>query len=95
MKDFKGTPGQWYIQKFPDGSMFWVKSDHNPVVHYGTDILAEDFGDHNGYPEAQRMADAQLIANAPQLLHLAMMVANDPDSPFQGRANVLLNQILE
>jgi hypothetical protein len=29
--------------------------------------MGEDFGDHNGYPLEQRLADAELIASAPSL----------------------------
>jgi hypothetical protein len=72
--EFKGTPGPWRIQfmdpENPEESDFWVKSDHNPVVHYGTDIMAEDFGEHNGYPREQRLADAHLIAASQDLLQM-------------------------
>lgn len=63
----KFTPGPWYIQTMPDGNFSWVKSDYNPKVHYGTDILAEDHGEHNGYPEEQYKADLRLISKAPDM----------------------------
>jgi hypothetical protein len=71
MEEFKGTPGNWYVQfmdKDNPDTEFWVKSDVNPKVHYGTDIMCDDYGDHNGYPREQRLADAKLIAAAPELL---------------------------
>ena len=71
------TPGPWYIQFMEPndpGSDFWVKSDHNEVVHYGTDILCDDYGDHNGYPREQRMADAALIAEAPAFYDLCKKI---------------------
>jgi hypothetical protein len=48
-------------------SEFWVKSDHNEVVHYGTDILCEDYGEHVGYPREQRLGDAHLSAASKDL----------------------------
>jgi len=70
MEKLNYTPGDWYIQfmeKDNPESDFWVKSDINPVVHYGTDILAEDYGEHNGYPREQRLADAKLVAASPKM----------------------------
>jgi hypothetical protein len=79
MKKFKGTPGKWYVQfmdKENPESDFWVKSDENPKVHYGTDIMQDDYGEHNGYPREQRLADAKLIAESPELLkQLTVMTA--------------------
>ena len=75
----KHTQGEWYIQfmdKNDPNSDFWIKSDTNPVVHYGTDIMCEDYGEHNGYPREQRMADAKLRKAAPELLRLAYAVVN-------------------
>lgn len=66
--NWKGTKGEWriaFMSGLPeDEADFWVKSDVNEVVHYGTDIMQDDFGDHNGYPRQQRMEDAKLIADA-------------------------------
>lgn len=69
--DTKYTKGNWYV-KFMDekdpNSDFWVKSNENSKVCYGTDIMCDDYGEHNGYPREQRLADAKLIAAAPDLL---------------------------
>lgn len=73
---FKITPGPWRIQFMPGESLddgfptFWVKSDQNNVSGYGTDILADDYGEHNGYPKEQRYADAILVSAAPDMLEL-------------------------
>jgi len=77
--EFKGTPGEWYI-KFMDkndpDSDFWVKSDSNDVVHYGTDIMCEDYHEGNGYTREQRMADAKIIiASKPMLKALLELQA--------------------
>lgn len=72
MENFKGTPGPWYIQFMGDdedlSNDFWIKSDHNKVVNYGTYILCDDYGEHNGYTAEQRYNDGKLIAAAPELL---------------------------
>ena len=73
MEALNHTPGDWYIQfmnRDDEESDFWVKSDENPVVHYGTDIMAEDYGEHNGYPREQRLADAKLIAASPKMYEM-------------------------
>jgi hypothetical protein len=82
MTKFKGTQGKWYIQFMGDDPKedFWVKSDVNDVVHYGTDIMAEDFGPQNGYTREQRMADAKAIAQVPEMVKLLeRMVAKSED----------------
>ena len=58
MNEFKGTPGPWKIMSdSPEG--FEIESEHESsfwaFVSYDT-------------PEAERMANAQLIAAAPELL---------------------------
>lgn len=51
-------------------NMFFVEADNNnmPELGYGIEIIMEDFGDHSGYIREQRLADALLIAAAPELL---------------------------
>ncbi len=43
MSEFKGTKGKWEIKYMPDQSDFWVNSDYNEVVDYGTDIMCDDY----------------------------------------------------
>jgi len=69
-ENLKHTEGPWRIQFMADDETedFWVKSDFNEVTGYGTDILCDDFGNHVGYTREQRLADAKLIAAAPDML---------------------------
>ena len=69
MSKTQHTPGKWriaFMEPNDPESDFWVKSDSNDVVPYGTDILCEYYGEHNGYPREQRLADAELVASAPE-----------------------------
>lgn len=59
----------------------FVKSDHNDVVDYGTDILCDDHGDHNGYPDEQYIADLKLVAAAPELLEAHDSIFNKLQDP--------------
>lgn len=70
----KHTPGEWKVRFMggPDDGEndFFVEAKNNnkPELGYGIEILGDDYGDHNGYPREQRLADAQLIACAPEML---------------------------
>lgn len=92
MSEFKGTLGNWYIQHH--GRNFWIKSDINPVVHYGTDIMCEDYGEHNGYPREQRLADAQLIVTAKSLLDFLTELIEDDAicGEYRYKAEDLINK---
>jgi len=67
--EFKGTKGEWKVRFFnpeePSRGFFVEAPNQNkPELDYGIEILMEDFGEHNGYPLEQRLADAHLIADA-------------------------------
>ena len=69
----KHTPGPWKIRYYraeiPEmGFFIEAKNNNKPELGYGIEIMQEDFGEHNGYPLKQRIADAKLIAAAPELL---------------------------
>jgi hypothetical protein len=69
--EFNGTKN-WRIRhdspNDPD-SFFFVEADLGKDGHYPRiEVMQEDFGDHNGYDRATRMADAKLIISAPLLL---------------------------
>ena len=66
MKDLGITKGEWRIRLFPDGDDFFVEAPNlnKPQLGYGIEIMQDDFGEHNGYPREQRLADAILIADA-------------------------------
>ena len=83
----KFTPGPWYIQTMPNDNFSWVKSDYNSVVHYGTDILAEDHGEHNGYPHEQYMADARLVSKAPEMYDYIFNVMGVLKTIYDGRSS--------
>lgn len=72
--DTKHTPAPWVIRfmdnRSPENGFFVeAKNNNKPELPYGIEIMMDDFGDHNGYPLSQRLADAKLIAAAPDLLH--------------------------
>ena len=68
------TPAKWKIRfhggKDDGENDFFVEAKNNnmPQLSYSIEILGDDYGDHNGYPRCQRLADAKLIAAAPDLL---------------------------
>lgn len=89
MKD-KHTPTPWKVRFFggkDDGeNMFFVEAINNnkPELGYGIEILQEDFGEHNGYPREQRLADAKLIAAAPEMLAALQNIANGQFGELKG-----------
>lgn len=71
--DTKHTPGPWMVrfmnEDLPeDGFFVEAKNNNMPELGYGIEIMMEDFGEHNGYPFHQRLADAILISQSPDLL---------------------------
>lgn len=65
--EFKGTKGEWSVRFMTgsdDGENDFFIHAPNEKLSYGTEIMMEDFGEHNGYPRKQRLADAELIAEA-------------------------------
>lgn len=60
----------WRIRHV-DESMFFIEADlpnakengHYPRI----EVMQEDYGDHNGYTNEIRMADAKLIVAAPKM----------------------------
>jgi hypothetical protein len=60
----------WRIRQ-PNDNMFFIEADlpnaeqngHYPRV----EVMQEDYGDHNGYTDEIRMADAKLIVSAPKM----------------------------
>lgn len=67
------TKGDWCVKFLSTGGIddgdcdFFVHAQ-NGVLSYGTEIMMDDFGEHNGYPRDQRLADATLISCAPMLV---------------------------
>lgn len=67
----KHTPTPWRVRFFGfegkdnGDNEFFIEADNNnkSELGYGIEILQEDFGDHNGYPREQRLADAYLIVD--------------------------------
>ena len=77
----KHTPAPWKVrffdEQYPDFGFFVeAKNNNDPKSAYGIEILQDDFGDHNGYPTEQRLADAKLIAASPELLEALSKVKN-------------------
>lgn len=69
------TPGPWkvrYLKSDDQESGFFVEAKNNnmPELGYGIEIMGDDYGDHNGYPSKQRLADAKLIAAAPDMFEV-------------------------
>ena len=83
----KHTPAPWEVRYFrtenPEYGFFVEAKNNNiPELGYGIEIMMDDFGDHNGYPFEQRLADAKLIAAAPELLEALKQIANtSSDAP--------------
>lgn len=70
----KPTPGPAKVRFFrPDDpeSDFFVEAPNTlmPELGYGIEVLMDDYGDHNGYPREQRLADANLLADAINVHH--------------------------
>ena len=79
MKDLKITKGEWKIRLFPDGDDFFVEAPNlnKPQLGYGIEIMQDDFGEYNGYPREQRLADAILIADAGNTAQLCGLLPSE------------------
>jgi hypothetical protein len=70
----KHTKGEWKLRFFADKDDgecdFFVEAPNlnKPNLGYGIEIMQDDYGEHNGYPREQRLADAKLIAASPEML---------------------------
>ncbi len=78
----KHTPGEWKVRFFNEDDPaigFFIEAPNNnrPEMGYGIEIMMEDFGDHNGYPLEQRLADAHLITAAPKMLAFLKELSED------------------
>jgi hypothetical protein len=73
MKKFKGTEEEWV-----QGATFFSEEDEQPVywidIRVGDNKIAQVNGIHYGIPNEECVANAKLIAAAPELLNLAMLV---------------------
>lgn len=80
----KHTPAPWEVRFFdksePESGFFvQAKNNNKPELGYGIEILQDDFGEHCGYPIEQRLADAKLIAAAPELLEALVEAKKELD----------------
>ena len=67
MSNKKNTQGEWIVKFMGDDkeSDFFIEAPCPiPDIPYGIEIMMDDYGDHNGYTREQRLADAELIAEA-------------------------------
>jgi len=79
MNEFKGTKGEWNVRFMngkDDGDCDFFVHAPNKKLSYGTEIMMDDFGEHNGYPRSEKLSDAHLIAAAPDLLEALMLSQN-------------------
>lgn len=62
------TKGEWKVRFWNDDqdSDFFVEAPSRGFPH-NIEIMGDDYGEHNGYPREQRLADATLIALAGNL----------------------------
>lgn len=64
---------------FVEGDLPEIKEpDHYPRV----EVMQEDYGDHNGYTEAMRYADAELIILAPKMKYAIDQILSSINSGF-------------
>lgn len=55
---------------------FFVEAPNlnKPELGYGIGILMDDYGNHNGYPREQRLADAKAISAIPEMIEALQLV---------------------
>lgn len=84
-QEFKGTLN-WRVRKVYD-DFFFIEADLPNAKQNGhyprLDVMQEDFGDHNGYTYELRMADAQLIAHAPEMLDMLKYLHDKLGTAFE------------
>lgn len=74
--EFKGTQN-WHIRyysKNPEDG-FFIEADSVNGGIYNTEVMGEDFGEHNGYTVEKRLADAILISKAPEMFEMLKKIS--------------------
>lgn len=79
----------WRIRKVEDryknSLFFFIEADLPNAIQNGhyprVEVMQEDYGEHNGYTEEMRMADAQLIVAAPKMKKAITEVLEALSSP--------------
>lgn len=80
MKEFKGTPGPWEVEDH--GHFYDINAGRATVGNVCSSIMWFDNGDHRG---AVAMANANLIAAAPELLEALQNMVGAYDNPIARR----------
>jgi hypothetical protein len=86
------TEGDWTLRYMTrdgknDGECDFFIEAKEPKNHIGKiEIMMEDFGEHTGYPRAQKLADAKLIGESKKLRQFAEMLydywSSQNEKPF-------------
>jgi len=82
MSENKFTPAPWSVCFFGEEDNgendFFIEAQNNnkPSLGYGIEIMMDDYGEHNGYPRKQRLADAKLISMSPIMFAQLVLLAN-------------------
>ena len=91
----KHTPGPVVIRFMDPNDLhrgFFIEAkrtlpENKPEIPYGIEILGDDFGEHNGYPDQQRLADAELMVEA---INLSTELGATPRDMFNDLKDVIL-----